>query len=211
MSTQMEVPMRKQQRSAQLPPDVFNLIDAYRASCGAKFNTQCLAAFLQYFFLDPSGPDPTWMRAAALVESGELEVSKVPVWIATQAHEVAARACEELREERADIGANEDTEDEFKEWCAKLEERSERLFQWERVTEIGEGSTIAGLRRVWEHLSFGLDVWSMLHAADLKKFTDLPPGKILPGDEAIVYTESEKEALDNARRDRDADAGVRKP
>lgn len=203
MSTQMEGSMRKQQRSVQLPPEVFSLIDAFRASCGAKFNTQCLAAFLNYFFSDPEGPDPSWMRAAALVESEELKVLDVPVWIATQAYEVAARSCKKLREEIEEHGEDASTRQFLEEWRSKLAERSELLFQWESVVQIGEGNAIAGLRRVWEHLSFGLDVWSMLHAADLKKFTDLPPGKIAPGEEGVVKTESIKEEIHQARREAD--------
>lgn len=201
MAAKTEVSMSKQQRTTQLPPEIFALVDGFRATGGAKFNTQCLAAFLQYFFSEPGGPDPSWMRAAVLVEAGDISVQEVPTWIAERTLEILSRQLKERLADELTTSASGSQESRLLQ--SQIIALGHRLNEWRNVSVIGEGDTVSGLRRVWEHASFGLDVESMLCAADLQKFADFPPGKIAPGDEDVVETESIKEEIRQARREAD--------
>lgn len=74
--------MAKHQRAIQLPKETFTLTEAFERQSGAKFNRQALAAFLQFFFSNPRGPDAAWMRAAVSVEKGELPLAMVGLELA---------------------------------------------------------------------------------------------------------------------------------
>lgn len=81
--------MAKQQRSVQLPADIYDLTQRLESRSGVKFNRQVLAAVLKFFFdgLDnpeihaQQGPDFAWLSVAVAVERGEIAVENLPLAI----------------------------------------------------------------------------------------------------------------------------------
>ena len=81
--------MAKQQRSVQLPPDIYKLCEMYEAGTGIKFNRQVTAALLAYFFADlvecapgtdvEASPAVEWMRYATTIERGRVEIDDLPL------------------------------------------------------------------------------------------------------------------------------------
>jgi len=74
------------QRSVNLPPELYELADAYEARTGASFNRQAIAAFLQWFLSKPEGPDVYWMGLAVALQKGEITWAELFRRQATQAY-----------------------------------------------------------------------------------------------------------------------------
>lgn len=105
--------MAKQQRSTQLPVDLFRLIDGFQSLHGAKFNTQALAAFLQYFFDKVPGPDRIWMEAAVAVEKGHIGVAEVGAMVARDRRETAEVALKLAEDAARAVKIDPDNHEEF--------------------------------------------------------------------------------------------------
>ena len=67
--------MGKAQKTMMVPEDLYRLISAQERQTGSTFTRQAIAAFLQYFFADPNGPDPIWMNAVIAIENGEISLA----------------------------------------------------------------------------------------------------------------------------------------
>lgn len=79
-TTPAETPtVAKKQRSLQLPDEAFDLIAAFEAKTGAKFNRVILAAVLKFFCDEPFGVESRWMEFAVQVERGQLAIGDVPL------------------------------------------------------------------------------------------------------------------------------------
>ncbi len=94
---EVKTKMAKQQRSVQLPSEVYTLADKVESRCGAKFNRQALAAFIQFLFDAVDEPDPDyhagpkmkWISLAVAVERGDLSLTDIPLFLLDRAIEKA--------------------------------------------------------------------------------------------------------------------------
>lgn len=76
--------MPKQQRTVQLPSDVYVFAEAYEAGTGIKFNRQILAAFLRFIFEEfDDYPNSIWIGLATSVERGTMQIEDLPLRLAT--------------------------------------------------------------------------------------------------------------------------------
>lgn len=96
--------MAKQQRSTQLPPDIFRLTDDAESATGAKFNRQVLAALLKYFCSKPDATNRRWMEAAVAVEKGQIGVGDVGLIIARENRVSAQLALQALTDRMSSAG-----------------------------------------------------------------------------------------------------------
>jgi len=99
--------MRKEQRSVQLPPDIYELAEAFEQGRGVRFNRQVLAALLQFYFGDANGPDWSWLRLAVAIEKGTTSIEEVPESLIA-GFKLSAKLCDpELRRRLETLHAND--------------------------------------------------------------------------------------------------------
>lgn len=93
--------MRKEQRSVQLPPDIYELAEAFEQGRGVRFNRQVLAALLQFYFGDAKGPDWSWVRLAVAIEKGTTSIEEVPECL-IEGSKLSAKVCDPALRQRLD-------------------------------------------------------------------------------------------------------------
>ena len=136
-TTRME-PMGKQQRSVQLPPDIYEFAEAFEAQTGHKFNRLVLAALLRFLFEDFSNfPNVQWIILASAIERGSMKIEDIPLALAEAGVNIWEGAVHS-KDKRELQGASLD------EARYKLSDAQELLRTWEqRIKDAGDARKAA--------------------------------------------------------------------
>jgi hypothetical protein len=155
-----------------------------------------MAAFLQYFFSDPRGPEPVWMQAVLAVERQEIGINDVASWVLAQRSATAAIDCHNLMA----MGVTDDPtykspdpkpgtdQARLREARRSMGRCSRAGNEWHNVRRLGRGDAVAGLIQFWNLLSRNFSPDHVLHSVDLETLAvDAPQGdEAKPGDESIL-------------------------
>lgn len=134
--------MAKVQKSIQFPVDVYRLIEELESRYGAKVNRQALAAFLQFMFTRPEGPDTRWIRMAVMLEKGAIGLPDVPVMVA----EEEMKEAQEQKERWIKHGPAASVTD----WAHQDFSKKRSAWRaWQRIAADGQKPTVEDITAHW--------------------------------------------------------------